>query len=125
MTTPAHSISSGNVYADFGDENADDMQVKSRLARQIYYDMQDRGLTQAQVADMLGIDQPKVSAMIRGRLRDFSVDRLRHFVTRMGHDVTIIVHASTRTSAGRTTVETGPEPMAASAATNCDLVRFD
>jgi len=124
MTSRSHSVSSGNIYADLGFEDADEMQIKSVLARQILYDMEDRGLNQQQLAELLGIDQPKVSAIVRGRLRDFSTDRLRNFVTRLGHDVTIVVHPPDSAHRGRTRIEASLEPIAASYPI-CEQVRLD
>ena len=56
----------------------------------------ERKLTQAQAADILGIDQPKVSALVRGKLEGFSIDRLLRFLNALGRDVEIIVSAARR-----------------------------
>lgn len=66
-------------------------------ARMISATIELRGLTQAAVADVLEIDQPKVSALMRGRLAGFSRDRLVRFLERRGSDVEIVVTARTRT----------------------------
>ena len=55
-----------------------------------------RGLTQVATAELLGIDQPKVSRMLRGYLTNFSVERLMHFLTLLGQDVEIIVKPAVR-----------------------------
>jgi predicted XRE-type DNA-binding protein len=74
-----------------GVSNPDQALLKAQLAYQINQVIQQYGLTQVAAAERLGIDQPKVSALRTGRLRGFSVDRLIQFLTRLGHDVEIIV----------------------------------
>ena len=80
---------SGNVFADLGIENADEYMAKSELAAEILRIVQRRRLTQAEAAKLLGIRQPKVSDLLRGRLDGFSTDRLLRFITRLGYDVQI------------------------------------
>lgn len=65
--------------------------AKAELARRITVAIQDRRLTQQQAADLLHIDQPKVSAITRGRLADFSLERLVTLVNRLGMDIDILV----------------------------------
>ena len=60
--------SSGNVFADLGLADPEEALAKAELARQIGALLAERGLTQAQAAALLGVDQPKVSALVRGRL---------------------------------------------------------
>lgn len=83
--------SSGNVYADLGLKDADTLQAKSVLAIYIKRTIKTRRLTQAQAAEILGLDQPKVSAILSGRLSGFSTDRLLRFLTALGCDVKISV----------------------------------
>lgn len=86
--------SSGNVFADLGLPDAGTRLAKAELARRISAFIQGQGLTQREAADLLGIDQPKVSAITRGRLTDFSLDRLLTFVNRLGMDIVITVSAN-------------------------------
>jgi predicted XRE-type DNA-binding protein len=96
--------SSGNVFADLDVENPGEALAKAQLAQRICAIFSERKLTQALAASVLGIDQPKISALIRGRLDGFSTDRLFRFLNALGHDVEIVVrprgrrneHASTR-----------------------------
>jgi predicted XRE-type DNA-binding protein len=81
--------SSGNVFADLGIEDDDEYMAKSELAAQILRIVQRQRLTQTKVAKRLGIRQPKVSELLRGRLDGFSTDRLLRFITRLGYDVQI------------------------------------
>ena len=57
-------------------------------------------MTQAKVAGVLGIDQPKVSRLLRGQISGFSAERLSHFLTLLGQDVTIVVSPAARRSRG-------------------------
>lgn len=83
--------SSGNVFADLGKENPEEALAKSELARQIAKLIKKKKLTQKRAAEVLGIDQPKISALIRGRLRSFSLERLIRFLNELGQDVNIMI----------------------------------
>jgi predicted XRE-type DNA-binding protein len=83
--------SEGNVFADIGVNSPDQALAKAELARQITRIIKARGLTQTQAAQILHIDQAKVSALARGHLRGFSADRLFRFLNALGHDVEIRV----------------------------------
>lgn len=89
-----YTVSSGNVFADLGHPNPEEALLKAQLAYRIRAIIQDRGLTQAQAADLLGIDQPKVSLLMRGRLSGFSVDRLFRYLTALGQKVEITVKSA-------------------------------
>lgn len=83
--------SSGNVYEDLGFEDADEMALKSDIAYIISTIIQSRGLTQAEAAEILGVNQPKISALVRGRLSGFSLDRLFRFLTALDRDVEVSI----------------------------------
>jgi predicted XRE-type DNA-binding protein len=83
--------SSGNVFADLGLANPDDLLIKAELVRQISNMIEAKGLTQTESANILGIDQPKVSALVNGKLSGFSTDRLFKFLNALGSDVEIRV----------------------------------
>lgn len=80
---------SGNVFADMRLPDADERLAKADLAAEICRLIQEAGLSQTQAASRMGIDQPKVSALMRGRLNDFSAGRLMRFVTALDRDVII------------------------------------
>lgn len=82
---------SGNVFADLGLPDAQERLAKAKLAYQIRLLIEAAGLSQKQAAERLGVDQPKVSALLRGRLKDFSTDRLMRFITALNRDVIITV----------------------------------
>jgi predicted XRE-type DNA-binding protein len=82
-----YTLSSGNVFADIGLPNPEEALVKAELADRISTVIRNRGLTQTQAARMLGIDQPKISALIRGRLTPFSIERMLRFLPETKHDM--------------------------------------
>ena len=81
--------SSGNVFADLGLSNAEELGTKVRLAASLNAILAERKLTQAEAARVLGVNQPKVSALKGYKLEGFSVERLMHFATALEHDVVI------------------------------------
>jgi len=83
--------SSGNVFADLGVKAPEEALVKARLAHVIADAINERGLTQVEAAALLGIDQPKISRLVRGQLAGFTLDRLFRFVTLLGSDIEITV----------------------------------
>ncbi len=83
--------SSGNVFADLGIPNAEEYLAKAKIALRVCSIIHDRKLTQVQAAKLLGVDQPKVSALMRGRLDGFSAERLFRFLNALGRDVEIII----------------------------------
>ena len=82
---------SGNIFADLGFVNPEREELKARLTLQIYRLIKERGLTQVQAGEILGIKQPHVSSLMRGQSGAFSVERLMDFLTFLGQDVQIIV----------------------------------
>lgn len=83
--------SSGNVYADLDFNNAEEMMAKAKLAVLIRDIIKERNLTQKNAAKIIGIDQPKVSAILRGHLSGFTIDRLFRFLMAFGMDIIIEV----------------------------------
>jgi predicted XRE-type DNA-binding protein len=83
--------STGNVFADLGLPDAEEALAKAEIASQICDIIVRRRLTQGKAAALLGIDQPKVSALMRGRLEGFSSERLFRFLNALGRDVEIVI----------------------------------
>jgi predicted XRE-type DNA-binding protein len=88
--------SSGNVFADLNLPRADDLLAKAELAAKIIAEIQRRRLTQSQAAAILGIDQPKVSALKQGKLAGFSIERLMRLLLVLGRDIEITVKGRAR-----------------------------
>jgi predicted XRE-type DNA-binding protein len=74
----------------------DDLLAKAELAAKIIAEIQRRRLTQSQASQILGIDQPKVSALKQGKLSGFSIERLMRFLLLLGRDIEISVKAKPR-----------------------------
>lgn len=86
----AEVISGGaNVFADLGLPEVDARLLKAQLALKIRQFIDQKGMTQAEVAPFLGLDQPKVSNLMRGRLAGFSVERLFGILNRLGRNVEV------------------------------------
>lgn len=83
--------SSGNVFADLDLENPEELLAKAELVQRICDIIAERKLTRASAAKLLGIDQPKVLALLRGKLDGFSSDRLFRFLNALGSDVEIVI----------------------------------
>ena len=83
--------STGNIFADLGRPDADEALARVRLAQQIAEIIERQALSQAEAAALMGVDQPKVSALVRGRLSGFSTDRLLRCLMLLGQDVDIVV----------------------------------
>src|SRR5215218_10635587 len=77
--------SSSNVSADLGLPEAEDRLLKAQLALKIQQLIDQKGMTQAEIAPLLGLDQPKVSNLMRGRLAGFSVEGVFVIINRLGH----------------------------------------
>ncbi|HET6387290.1 MAG TPA: helix-turn-helix transcriptional regulator [Armatimonadota bacterium] len=89
---------SGNVFADLGYPDAEEHQAKARLVGQIADIVEERGLTHVQAAELFGIDPARVSGLLNGRFRGFSVFRLMRFIAALGRDVEIVTKKTARQS---------------------------
>lgn len=81
----------GNIFADIGLQNPEELLIKAELVRQISKIIASRKITQTKAAQILRIDQPKVSALLSGKLSGFSTERLLRFLNLLGNDVEIRV----------------------------------
>lgn len=96
--------SSGNVFADLGIPNPEEALAKAKIVSQIHKIVKKRRLTQAKVAKLLKITQPKVSLLLRGYLKNFSLERLFRFLNNLGQDVFIAVAPSKSPRHGQTCI---------------------
>jgi predicted XRE-type DNA-binding protein len=87
---------SGNVFADLGFRDSEERLLKAKLATKIAQLIEKKGWTQTQTAERTGLDQPKVSNLLRGRLSGFSADRLFAILNRLGHSVEVRISAKER-----------------------------
>ena len=90
-TTDDISHGTTNVFADLGYQDAAERQIKTRLALAVNDLLKARKLKQREIADLLGVPQPKVSALKNYRLDQFSVERLMEFLTALNQDVEIMI----------------------------------
>lgn len=79
------------MFADLRLPGAEELKAKSDLVIEIVRIMEDRGLKQAEAAEIMGIDQPKVSALVHGKIDGFSMERLYRFLNALGRDIEIVV----------------------------------
>jgi len=86
-----YELSSGNIYADLGFDDSEEMVAKAGLVREIRRTMDRRGLTQAQVTKLTGVDQPTLSKLLRGRMSNFSFDRLTEMLRVLGRNMVLLV----------------------------------
>lgn len=87
---------SGNVFADLKLPHADDLLAKAELTVKIIQEIKRRKLTQTEAAEVLRVDQPKISALEQGKLAGFSIERLLRFLLLLGRDVEIIVREKSK-----------------------------
>lgn len=93
--------SSGNIFADLGLDNAQEHQAKAQLVMLIGEMIQKLDLTQGQAASRVGLKQPDVSKLLRGKFEGFSLERLLFFVRALGSDVEIRIKPSKQKHEGK------------------------
>ncbi len=91
VEVPAYERSSGNVFRDLGFPHPDEALLKADLVVRICEIVEHAELRQVDVAQSLGISQPKVSLLLRGRVEGFSVGRLMLLISRLGYDVDVVI----------------------------------
>jgi predicted XRE-type DNA-binding protein len=88
---PSMTRGSGNIFRDLGLPDSSNLEIKAELVLRISRIIERRRLTQMQAAKILGIDQPKVSMLLRGRYEGFSIERILRFLTALDQDVKITI----------------------------------
>ena len=96
--------SSGNVFADLGFDQPELEQAKAHLSHKIASEIAARKLTQRAAAEILGIDQPRVSLLVRGKTGQFSLEKLIELLERLSYDVHIRAIRRSKQSRGRVVV---------------------
>ncbi len=87
---------SGNVFADLGRPEAEEHYVKAQLVFRMQQIMKAEKLSQSRAADIMGIKQPDVSNLIRGRFRGYSIERILGFLRSLDQDIEIVVRPKSR-----------------------------
>jgi predicted XRE-type DNA-binding protein len=98
MSKIEYEVSSGNVFTDIGSPEPVEAHAKAELARKLGSILKHRHLSQIAAAELLGIDQPKVSRLLRGQLKEFSMTKLLGFMLCLDRDIEIHIkrHRSER-----------------------------
>jgi predicted XRE-type DNA-binding protein len=98
--------SCGNVFADLGLENPEELLQKSKLVVAIQDAMVDRGLNQSRAAKLMNVNQPDLSKLLRGRTTSFTLDRLFGMLNALGSDVeiTVVRHSGRDAERGTTSI---------------------
>jgi predicted XRE-type DNA-binding protein len=100
--------SCGNVFADLGIANPEEALAKSQIVLEIATIIKRKKLTQAKVAKILRIAQPKVSLLLRGYLKSFSLERLFRFLNDLGQDIYIKIVPTSHSRHGCTMIGDSP-----------------
>ena len=97
---PRITRSSGNVFKDIGfpEEEAENLKIRSDLMGHVRRLIDKRGLTQARAAKLMGVSQPRVSDLVRGKIDSFSIDSLVAMLARLGARVSLAVATRPRKS---------------------------
>lgn len=93
-----YTVGSGNVFADLGLPNPEERLAKAELARQINKLIKQQKMTQVEAAELLDIDQPKVSSLHKGKLAGFSLERLFRFLNILGQNIIIQITPKSRST---------------------------
>lgn len=109
MSKKEYTIGSGNVFEDLGFDKPEEELAKSDLAIQINKIIEQQGWKQKKAAVVLGIDQPKISALKNGRLSGFSIERLLAFLRALGQDIDIVIRPKNQAVAHIQVAEASPE----------------
>lgn len=88
----------GNVFTDLGFDNPEEELLKAKLVLEIRAIIKRRRLTQAMAAELMGLEQPDVSALTTGHTGKFTLDRLVRCVVRLDYRVELVVRPKPRTS---------------------------
>ena len=99
-------FSSGNVFKDLGQPDADELKIKSGLAIEITRGVRRLGLTQQEAGRKMGISQAKVSGLMRGNFSNLSETKLMECLNRLGYDIEIKLQPAIK-RIGRRTLAVG------------------
>lgn len=97
MSEIAFEVTGGNIFADLGFAEPEEELARAELAHRIATIIEDRGLTPDAAALLMGIDRTEVTALVRGHLEGFSLERLTRYLIALGNDVDIVVYPAGET----------------------------
>lgn len=86
-----HEEGSGNVFADLGFEDPDELYARAQLGFHVHKLLVARKLKQREIAELLGVKQPEVSHLMNGRFSRFTTDKLLEFLKRLDQTVSICI----------------------------------
>lgn len=86
---------SGNVFADLGLRDADELLISAELTHLVHADLRDRHIAPFEAAQLLGLEEAEAAQIIAGRFVRFSTERLLHLLTALDRDVDIVVRPRT------------------------------
>ncbi|MCP2212795.1 helix-turn-helix domain-containing protein [Bradyrhizobium diazoefficiens] len=93
---------SDNIFADLGFANPEEELLKAKLIRELRAIIKRRKLTQTKAAELLGLKQPDVSALVTGRVGKFSIDRIVRCLDRLNYRVDVVIrHKPVRRASSR------------------------
>ena len=86
-------VTAGNVFDDLGFDEAEaaNLKIRAALMRAIEEQLEKTGLTQAQASKLLGVSQPRISDLKRGKMHLFTIDMLVNMLTKMGKPVHLVI----------------------------------
>jgi predicted XRE-type DNA-binding protein len=84
-------LSGGNVFADIGFNNPEEMLLKSELVRQINQTIKERALTSIQTQDLLNINEKMISSLSKGRLTELTLENLFRYLNILGRDLEVVL----------------------------------
>lgn len=97
-------VGQGNVWADLGYKNHEEMATKANLVIELGKIIKKRKLTQTEAAEIIGLSQPKLSELLGGHFKGYSSDRLMHYLNELGQDIDIVVRPKPRNRKARISV---------------------
>ncbi len=86
--------SCGNVYKDLGLPDADELFMKAQLGFEVFDQIEKRKLTQAQAAEILGVDETEIAPLMKGKFSGYNVERLFRFLNRLNISIDIYLKPS-------------------------------
>lgn len=101
---PVATMGSGNVFTDLGFDNPEEMRLRADVVQELRAIIAEKGLTQTEATRLFGVRQPDLSALLRGRLTKYSLERLLTFLTALDRDVAITIKAKPPRRAARLTL---------------------